>query len=761
MAGLTVQQALARTGTFSVSDPQSEVEKTCQSALGASGAAGNGSNFDIAVLRADDEKLASIAEKAPEGNPWIYVSLDENGAGQLVASVPNILYLYTTRLLEDWQDLPVSDFAGGRYFQTAFRWHRPLFDYLLTQMWRTACGFDPEEHIQDLARTGYTHVEVNGIAGPTPYEESVPGEFYSQFYNYCFGLDQFVYSTLNKGVYPMDYLSHNLGVLKRYAKLAQKYGLAPGMLCFEPRTVPEKFFNKYPTLRGARVDHPYRSRKPRYTLTHAHPLVREHYTEMVQRLMQEVPELSCISVWSNDSGAGFEYTSSLYVGRNGGPYLIREWRTHEQIAEVAGKNIVDFLKILRDAAATTNPDFKVALRLEPFKVEHDHILEALEPNLDIEVPSLLVRGYELPYSHPQYPDHGNVAGSVQHTALDAQEEQLLSEHSAKGLDAHLVYTHGNGFNFEPLFGLPFPKMLHAKLSAMRSSGFKFVANIGGLTPRSLAPFHINQEVFRAFMSDQEVELEAVLAQKAKEWAGQADATLREIWEKAGTAIRWLPMLPLYSGFGFVWYRLWVRPFVPDLHAVPEPQRQYYEDFMVTMPNNTNMVDMGRDVLFDLISREYGLQFLERVDEHVLPHLDQAIALSKDALASSSPDTGRAIFLDHFDRLRALSCWIRTMRSVGGWVGSMYGYLGTEEAAKQKKYHEQLQSVIDSEVENAKALKALLADSQTHFMAMSKTGETAYMYGENLPELVERKIALIAEYRHVTPRIDDQIMWKTA
>jgi hypothetical protein len=30
----------------------------------------------------------------------------------------------------------------------------------------------------------------------------------------------------------------------------------------------------------------------------------------------------------------------------------------------------------------------------------------------------------------------------------------------------------------------------------------------------------------------------------------------------------MPYLPLVSNFGFVWYRLWIRPFVPDIEAIP-------------------------------------------------------------------------------------------------------------------------------------------------------------------------------------------------
>jgi len=620
----------------------------------------------MAVADHADFPIDEIEKDAPSDKHWAYFRIDEEGSGDLIVSHPALLYAYTTRLVEEWSKMPVSAFKKGIYQIAAFRWHRPLYDYPLTQTWRSARNFDPEEHIRELARAGYTHIEVNGLATLVPFEDAMPGEFYSQFYAYCIALDQYVYSELNKGIYPVDYLTANLRLLKKYANLGRKYGLQPGILCFEPRTVPEKLLQRYPTLRGARVDHPFRSHLPRYTLTIAHPLVQEHYRELIQKLLREVPDLAYMSIWSNDSGSGFEYTSSLYVGRNGGPYLIREWRTHEQIAEVAGRYVIRFMKVLRDAAAEINPDFCVSLRLEPFKVEHDTIMDLLEKGLDVEVPSMLVRGYDLPYHHDKYKDVTGVAGSVHHIHLEKQEQKLIEKHQEKGVRSHLIYSHGNGYNFEPLVGIPYPWMLHQKLKAMSDRKVEYASNLGGFMPSQLAPYHINQEVFRAYMLEPAKKVDDVVHQKATDWVGEAaSSTLVEIWQQAEEAIRWLPPLPLYSHFGFVWLRVWVRPIVPDLHAIPEDRRRYYEDYMVSSANNTNLVDLGRDVLFDLISAEFGEKFVRRVDDNVEGRLNSAIDMAEEQISSESvSDEIRQVFIDQRDRLRGLRCWIRTVCAAG-------------------------------------------------------------------------------------------------
>jgi hypothetical protein len=740
----------------------SELQKTCAQAVVARGKANNSQEaLRVAVVQNASFDIAKIKASAPANKHWAYVRVTPSGAGELLVSHPALLFAYTMQLLEDWGSSLLGDLEKGKYYTAALRWHRPLFDYLLTQTWRTARNFNAEEHIRELARAGYTHVEVNGLAAPVPFEDPVEGEYYSQFYSYCPALDQFVHSELNKGIYPIEHLTANLNLLKRYAALGRKYGLEPGLLCFEPRSVPEKFFHKYPTLRGARVDHPFRSRRPRFTMTIAHPLVQAHYREMMQKLLREVPDLAYLSIWSNDSGSGFEYTSSLYVGRNGGPYLIREWRTHEQIAEVAGKNVVRYMKILREAAAELNPSFRVSLRLEPFKVEHDVILANLENGLDLEVPSLLVRGYDLPYHHDKYPDVMGIAGSVHHLHMEAQERQLIGEHQKRGIASHLIYSHGNGYNFEPLLGLPYPRMIWQKLQEMKKSEVEYAANLGGFTPSRLAPYHVNQEVFRAFMLDPNARLEDVLQRKATQWVGdKAAEQLTAIWQQADDTIQHLPILPLFTSFGFVWLRLWVRPIIPDLLAIPDKERRYYEQFMVSTSNNTNLVDLGKDVLFDLVTPESGEKFVQRVDENVWPRLESVLQLAKaQAHNQQFAEQARRVFTDQYDRLRGLRCWVGTLRSLSAWVAGVHGFLGTKDQTQKQSWRKYLDDMMARDLQNTKDLLELWESSTVDFMVVSKTGETSFIYGENLGELLRHKITLVEKYRHVEPRIDMNIMWK--
>ena len=247
------------------------------------------------AIKERSEWIRFHPETMDNEKPFVLFRLQENGAGWILSSRSNLIYSFISWLLDDDCHLDTDDLKDGRVFYPAFDWQRVSYDFFLTQESRIQKELNRETLIRELARLGFTHVEVNGLAFPKALETGPEGEAYPMFYTYCPALDQFVSSRLNQGLYPQDYLAAILAYLKDNARWVVDHGLTPGLLCFEPRSVPERFFEKYPMLRGARVDHPFRSFMPRYNMTIAHPLVREHYAEMMRKLMEAVPELGYLS----------------------------------------------------------------------------------------------------------------------------------------------------------------------------------------------------------------------------------------------------------------------------------------------------------------------------------------------------------------------------------------------------------------------------------------------------------------------------------
>ena len=717
--------------------------------------------FLVAVVETPSRIPEAFGIIPPRDKEWVALRVEPDGSGVLMSSQPAFLYAGFAFMVEHLMDEEIGRLRP--WMKTmSFAVEKSTFDLVLTQYARIVRPFDRERYVREYARLGFTHLEVNALAGAFPNEPGVPGEFYPDFYTYCPALDQFVESGLNKGFYPAEYLRANLGRLKENARLALKYGLTPGLLCFEPRSMPEAFFQKYPTLRGPRVDHPFRSFKPRYALTLAHPAARAHYAELMANLIREVPALEFMSVWSNDSGSGFEHTKSLYVGRNGGPYLVREWKNDEEIAKAAAGNIAGFYRVLRDTAAEVNPRFRVITRLESFYGERRHLWPLLGDRIDVEVNSLLTAGWENNYAHPVYPDL-QVLNSALHNTLVAGERAAARELAGRGGRSYFYHFFAGHANHEPLLGIPFPWLTHEKLAACARLGIPTLAHMGGLHPPDKVPYAVNQEVFRAFQFEARLDIEKTVGEIAGRFAGAKYAiSLVRGWRLAERAIRHFVPMSLYSGFGTVWNRLLVRPLVPDIDRIPEEERAYYEKVMVSPVHNPNKVDLARDVLFELIPKDYAKKAFLRIDRHVPAPLGAAIALfeRKGAEAERAGDApAAAVFEDQGYRLRALRALYETLRNAAVWIYAVHEYQETKTAKRRAACRSLLREMIDREIRNAREWVRLWDDARIEWITISDFGETPFIYGENFPALMEKKIALMERHRNDAPFIDPEYMYR--
>ena len=709
-----------------------------------------------------DENFSKIKNRKKTAKDWMYFRLDEHGRGELVASQPHLLYAHFCRITDEWMNKDIQEFSDGWMGTSTFKWQRSLMDIFLAHQYRTARHFDREAYVRETARLGYSHIEVNSLATPIPYEKGVPGEVYPHFYNYCAALDQFVDSQLNRGIYPADYLQGNLNLLKHNASLALKYGLTPGLLSFEPRNVPDELLQRYPMLRGARVDHPFRSLKPRYNLTIAHPAVRDHYAEMMKNLLQQVPELGYISIWTNDSGAGFEYTSTLYVGRNGGAYLIREWKSNEEVAEKAGENIMQFMKTLRDAARTINPDFRVIGRLEALSAERHIIDREIGNGIDVEVATFLSKGFESPYHHPLYDDVTEVMGTIFHNSFDPKEKPEMETLKKKDCRTHVVCGFGNVSSIDSLLGTPAPWLAFDKLKAMASVGTEYLASYGGINPPTMVPWSINHEVFRAFQMDSSLDVEDIVKNVATRWVGKKWAIdLVDAWRLTDQAVRSFPIpVSMFSVWGHTWMRLWARPLVPNIEAIPEKDRAYYERFMISTPHNPGNVDLMKDVLFDLTTPERCLLAVERMDKSTWGFIDKAMQIYLKIPAEMEPDDpALRVFEDQGDRLHALKCWLRTHRNVAAWIAGVHGYLESSDKKIKEERRQLVRDMVLDEIENSRELLLLWETSTVDFMVISDYAETPLIYGKNFAELLKKRIELMMGRENDEPYIDPHYMWR--
>jgi hypothetical protein len=302
--------------------------------------------------------------------------------------------------------------------------------------------------------------------------------------------------------------------------------------------------------------------------------------------------------------------------------------------------------------------------------------------------------------------------------------------------------------FAPLMGIPYPKLTRKRLEILRDNGVSSLAHMGGTFPPEMVPYNINHEVLRYFQLDAGQPVDDLLASYAARHAGGGDdAILLKAWDAAEAGIMGFPNVSsLYSTIGFTWYRLWVRPFVPDIEQIPQQDRDFYEDFMCTIPHNPNNVDLSKDVLFTLTTPERSREDALRIDGNVQPKLDEAIRLLRTA-GGSSP-----VIADQTIRLRALRCWMTTQRNIAVWVDSAYGFLNATEPADKLRFKSAMQAMMRTEIANSEELIRLL-DSGITFIALTDQGETPLMYGINLPELLQKRIGLMEKHIGDDPFID--------
>ena len=746
-ASFSVRNCLSLTGVITTTVDGPRVEQTVAEALAQELCAGAEITTVAGATAAPSGVLhVAVAGDASavdltgltDGSDWMFFQLNEKGGGELIASRPHLIYTLFCHIRDDFLDHAAADFTTGQLIPIALADINARDDLLtgragfLIKRERKVQLADIEASLQEMARLGSARVVVNELALPFGYDRGPEGEVYYRFYDYLPDLDQFVESKLNQGIYPPEHLSANLNSIKQLSRLADKYGLIPGMEIANPRSAPEALLKRYPFLRGPRVDHPFRCFEPRYALTLAHPVVRWHYAELMRNLLREVPELGFVSTLINDSGSGFEFTSSLYPGRNGGPYIIKEWETDAAIARAAAKNVIRYYRLLRDVAQETNPDFRIVTSLRNIAEESEIIMAGIDDGIDLRMVS----------------QRSDVDGD----RWKEQLEEVRQKNSDFVADA---ITRAS----EYVLGMPCPWRVHKMLRGIRDGGFSR-ADVY-LDPPYLVPYSVNRDVIRGFQLDPTGEVDEVISQSARSQVGseRADALLA-IWKLADTAVQVAPCDGLYAGNGFVWYRFWARPMVPDIGAIPEKDRRYYEKHFLSHFNNPHNVDLAADMLWQIVSPQQCEESVQRFDSKAWGPLDEAIDLAKQAVDHATDEpVAREVFVDLRDRLVAYRCYAMTMRNISAWIAGVHGYLQADTEAEKQSRLTMVQEMVASELANTKALLQLWESSVVDFMPLNAYTETMHEYGINFGEVLQQKIALMEKYGDRLPRIDPDYMWR--
>ena len=680
------------------------------------------------------EGVAAMAQ-APRSEDWGLIYGSAEGGWLVSASTPLGCAHAALQLLEWLQE-------GRRFSRPYCELWSPQFHSMALEFddWtggfnRMADGFDIEKHARDIVRVGGTSLEVNMLADVVPVqvrERRVYDDKYQWWCVYSAGLDMFVESALNRGTYDHRLLERNLAKLKQYYEIALKWGLMPTIQAFEPRVIPERFFDKYPDLRGARVDCSDYSAEAEFALDPCHPQVREHYRELMANLLSEAPKIGHISIWSQDSNAGFPWARQLYAGPNG-PRAARKRPVQDSVNAL--------MTALREGGREVNPDFRATICLAWFQ---DHRVEGQTlPDEITDICTALPDDIGASFTINQAAREGSAATG----RLDCSRGENI-----RSLGREPQFQIEGPSNWwkplGPMLGVPHPLFTFDLLRSLKhDAGAQDTILRGGLQTEVFVPHYINNEIIRGFLRHgAKLDVQAVLEDRAAAWTtseGEAGA-LVAAWRLCDEVVRRIRVVAWTANFvsGRTLWRRLVRPLVPNQASLTWEDWCYYRRLEFTVgPTDPAWIDnfykgWGRMVRDDAAYAEAG-----RIERELLPRLRGAI----EGLQACGDLSATA--RDVRDRIQCLLHMLTTDRNWLEAQEAIHACLAEKpEQPEASRHTRRVRARIDAEIGNTRAFKALIDSSPSRLIPETSGEETPYMH--KAPFGWQLKCKLESMARHV-------------
>jgi hypothetical protein len=650
-------------------------------------------------------------------------SLRVDSAGQKLvveASNPRALYQGVLVLEDVLAEKPVIAESFNQKVVFPFKDRYLVWDVNLTGQNKMAIGFNLENHFREAVRLGYSGVECNRFVGMELLQQHSPEDSYPWYTYWGPSMDQFVSSPLFDGVYPKEYLDRNLADLKHVVQVVESYGLKPIFMGYEPRYVPEKFFEKHPDLRGPRVDHPLRSIEKRYSLCTDRPEVLEHYRMLARRLTEEVPGIVEMHVIFHDSGAGFCWFNALYSGKNG-PEYCKDIPMEERMGKFFGA-----------------------------------IQQGFKDN-----------GREIPIvAQPHGSSRGDIdaffSGTPKEISFTAGNwsSWTLSHNDPLGIDIHVLdqarkdgrrtlyfQQHFTGFDIAPVTEYPLPYLLAARLKRAQNLNPDVLTTLGGIVSPPVKKQSGMQEVYRQFlMFPDKPESELVFLAALKLGGIKGGSVLEEIWKNIDTVVK-----NNHADFGigleFASRRTLVRPLVPDAPALSPDERDYWLRYTFSGYQRFGAAHLFRGE-GGLPSQEWYLKKLNESDQakNVFQKASQRL---QDFIKLNPEEMRKHPYLvEHERQLRFLGFVYATNANLleGQALLDKYSKKSVEDELKQVVDDDikRFEQIVKNEINNTNELIKFLNEGGDIGMALLPE-ETTWAYSDYLPVLLEKKIEIMQRH----------------
>ena len=159
---------------------------------------------------------------------------------------------------------------------------------------------------------------------------------------------------------PAEFVKRNRELLLAKAEILREYGLDAAFWSYEPNFLPEAFFEAYPHIRGARVDHPRRGNHPAFAPCVSVKETQEMFSNMVTELLENVPEIHTFFFKTNDAGSGICWSDWQYTGPNGPTHC----KNHSM-----GERVATLMNTFKDGAEKADKDVSIYLTGSMFSDE--------------------------------------------------------------------------------------------------------------------------------------------------------------------------------------------------------------------------------------------------------------------------------------------------------------------------------------------------------------------------------------------------------
>ncbi|MFP4028064.1 MAG: hypothetical protein ACLFWL_09760 [Candidatus Brocadiia bacterium] len=209
-----------------------------------------------------------------------------------------------------------------------------------------------EEFVSFASRVGATHIGLGGL--PFRYDAFLPDNSrpYPNWSQNSLSLFRICPPPALGEFMPDEVIARNQKVLDQRIELLRQQGLKAVFNASEPLYLPEPVFREHPNWRGGQCELGRIATTAYFTPSIDDPEVLELYEEAARLLCERYPEIERFFFWTNDCGAGLQWSTYQYPGVNG-PTKYRH--------RGPGERIAGWLQAIRRGASEAGSDVDINL----------------------------------------------------------------------------------------------------------------------------------------------------------------------------------------------------------------------------------------------------------------------------------------------------------------------------------------------------------------------------------------------------------------